>query len=154
MRLAGEIRLQASFVFWGVVATAHLAALSLLFFPGVMRAALIPGVSVVALSAVFACRQWRSSKHLVFVLSDEGAISVRDSGGHEHLVSVEPGTRDGGFFVLLCWRDLASKRKARLCLTRSQMTPGEWRLLRGWLRWRVLSPVLSSAADRAASADS
>ncbi|MBB4010896.1 protein YgfX [Niveibacterium umoris] len=151
MRLAGEIRPQASVFFWGLLVGLHACALLLLNFPGVSGVALGPGLVAVCASAMLAYRAWSAARGLVITLTDEGQIHVRGPGCEPQAIALNRESKDYGFFVVLCWRRPASGGMLRLCLTKAALTDAEWRLLRSWLRWRAFNADSSSAPYPSAS---
>ncbi len=155
MRLAGDIRLRASLSFWGLLVTLHGAALAVVFYPGVDPRLLWGGIPLVLVSAVWAWRQQRRTPRIRLTLFDDGAAAVTDGDGVSRPIVFHRSTRDGGWFLALCWQELASGQRRRVWLVGSAMPPEEWRLLRAWLRWRAFSRArTSSEANRSASADS
>jgi len=87
-------------------------------------------------------------------LRDDGSVEEFDAAGCARPIVFNQCSRDGGWFLALCWCELAGAKKRRAWLLASAMPVDEWRLLRAWLRWRAFSRErTSSEAGRPASAD-
>jgi len=154
MRLAGEIRLRASLLLRALLAALHVTALLLLFYPGVDSRLRWIGIPLVAMSALLAWRQERSTRGVRLRLRDDGSAEEVDAAGCARPIVFNQCSRDGGWFLALCWCELASAKKRRAWLLASAMPADEWRLIRAWLRWRAFSRErTSSEAGRPASAD-
>lgn len=154
MRLAGEIRLRASLLLRALLAALHMTALLLLFYPGVDSRLRWIGFPLVAMSALLAWRQERLTRGICLRLRDDGSAEEITVDGRARPVAFERSSRDGGWFLALCWCELAGAKKRRAWLLASAMPADEWRLLRAWLRWRAFSRErTSSEAGRPASAD-
>ncbi|WP_374605307.1 protein YgfX [Niveibacterium sp.] len=155
MRLAGEIRLRASLLFGVALVAFHVTALLLLFYPGVDGMLRWFGIPIIAGSAFFAWRRRSATGGASLRLHDDGSAEALASDGQLLPIVFCRTTRDGGWFLALCWQELATGKRHRLWLVASAMPASEWRLLRAWLRWRAFSRErISSEPNRTASADS